>query len=221
MGQTYKVRTILSILLLLQFHVSFLVSGAWYLSHSCKCSSAVFIRRSTTVVVAGWGNFERDTRIEQWQTACCWIALTCKMMVSTCFCTFVWFFYWKKERLVPISTFLLFHSANLFFLFLRVPNKCNSFCLFFAHVNNVNTPVIITSIRSLKLVGLKEYLLLHSYISVIHSYFCYSKCGTAHHNKLSSVRQALVSVSSPMKALSIEGIHVRSECFQIKHFIII
>lgn len=36
------------------------------------------------------------------------------------------------------------------------------FFLFFAHINNVNTLLIITSLRSLELVGLKEYLLLHS-----------------------------------------------------------
>lgn len=143
-------------------------------------------------------------------------------MVSTCFSIFVWVFLMKKRA---SSSYLYFSpvpfSSFVFPIFYWIPNKCNSFCLFFAHVNNVNTPLIITSIRSFKLAGLKQYLLLHSCISVIHCYFCYSKCGTAHHNKLSSVRQALVSVSSPMKALSIEGIHMRSECSQIKHFIII
>lgn len=170
MGQTYKVRNILSIFLLLQFHVSLLGCGAWYLSQSCKCNSAVFIRRSTTVVVAGWGNSKRDTRVEQGQTACCWTVLTCIMIVSICFCIFVWISFIKKEHLVStISIFLLLHSALFFFpIYYWISNKCSFllvFGFFFAHINNVNTLLIITSIKSLKLVGLKEYLLLHSCIS--------------------------------------------------------
>lgn len=131
-------------------------------------------------------------------------------------------FYYQKRASSPCYlSFSPFPFSWFIFPIFLIGSQINAVCLFFAHINSVNTLLRITSIGSLKMVGLKQYLLLHSCISQSSTHSCYSKCGTAHHNKLSLVRKALVSVSSPMKALSIEGIHMWLECFQIKHFIII
>lgn len=133
-----------------------------------QCSAVLSSSSSLTVVVAGKGDSKRDTRAKQGHRACCLTAVTCQMMFSICVCSGwggVGFFWLKKDHLVPtISILALFHSTHSCFL-VFYGSRINA--VLFVHINNVYVLLEITLIRYLELVGPKEQLLFHSWISLL------------------------------------------------------
>lgn len=132
--------------------------------------SAVFIiSRSITVVLAGWGNSKRDTRVEQGYTAYCLTAVTCRVMLSNSISLWVFFItILIKDHLVPTSsTFPLFHSTHshsFFQVFYGSQINEGGVCVFvcwvslfcFVHITNPNVLLGITFISHLGSVSLKE-----------------------------------------------------------------